>query len=389
MTVPAANPAPRPRSRTADHPTSGMRIGALIREVLASAFAQRVPTIMVAILVAAMCATTLTTVGRSAAAEAQVLTRLDSAGARYLKVRDAKDRGFITEAMVSLAAHISSVETAVGLTNAFDVVNGAIGAGGKKEPTWQVVGDISKVARLDSGRLPQPGEAIISHKAMAGLGLDGAAGFVSGTGAMVGLQFPVVGVYRALEPFEAVGNGVLVSARPGTVAKSLDVVITSAVMVPTTQQSVLALLSRNDPQDISTESPMTLAKLQHQVMGDLGQYGRGLMLLVLGAGALLTAVVVLADVLLRRKDLGRRRALGAPRWVIVSLVVGRAVVAGLAGAIVGTLVTVLVLARWGQGPIVGFALGTALLAVLVAACSAVPPAIAASYQDPVKVLRTP
>lgn len=40
---------------------------------------------------------------------------------------------------------------------------------------------------------------------------------------------------------------------------------------------------------------------------------------VLGAGALLVAIVVLADVFVRRKDLGRRRALGT----IVALVIAR------------------------------------------------------------------
>lgn len=367
----------------------GMRLGALLREVIASAFAQKVPTVMVAILVAAMCATTLATVGRSAAAEAQVLQRLDSAGARFLVVKDAKNNGFLTDSMVAMADGLSTVELAVGLSSPFDVVNGAIGAGAVKVPTWQVLGDMTQMVTLLSGRWPEPGEAIASAAAQDKLGLDGAAGFVAGSGSMMGAQFPIVGIFAVAEPFASVATGVLVAAKPDVVARSLEIVISSAPLVPLTQRSVQQLLARINLDDLVIESPVTLAKLQQEVLGDLGQFGRGLMLLVLGAGALLTAVVVLADVLLRRKDLGRRRALGAPRWVIMALVIGRAVVAGTLGAILGTAVAWLVLARAGQPPIWTFALGTAVLAILVAAIAAIPPAIAASRQDPVKVLRTP
>lgn len=60
----------------------------LAREVAATAVAQRVSTMMVAFLAAAMCVTTLLTVGRAAAAEQQVAARLDAAGSRTLTVTD-------------------------------------------------------------------------------------------------------------------------------------------------------------------------------------------------------------------------------------------------------------------------------------------------------------
>ncbi len=67
----------------------------LAREVAATAVAQRVSTMMVAFLAAAMCVTTLLTVGRAAAAEQQVAARLDAAGSRTLTVTDANEAGFL------------------------------------------------------------------------------------------------------------------------------------------------------------------------------------------------------------------------------------------------------------------------------------------------------
>ena len=372
-----ATRAPRPR-------LPGMRPNLMLREIVVSALTQRVPTIMVSLLAAAMCLTTLLTVGRSAAAETQVQERLEAAGSRQLVVRDRNDEGFLTDDVVDLAASYSTVERAVGLGVATDMSNGALGFGATRVPTWPVLGEIRSVAELTAGRWPDEGEAIASAAALGALGLDYPVGFIVDRH---GATFPVVGQFVPRDPFEHVSEGILVVAPRTSSVRALHVVVDTAEAVGPTQEAVLRTLARQDPQDLLIESPAGLAQLQQEVMGDLGNYGRGLMVLVLAGGAGLTAVVVMSDVLLRRVDLGRRRALGAPRSVIVALVVGRAVMAGLIGAAVGTAAAYAVL--WDQPPVPEFAAGTAILAVLVAAVAAVPPAIAASRQDPVKVLRTP
>ena len=76
----------------------------LAREVAATAVAQRVSTMMVAFLAAAMCVTTLLTVGRAAAAEQQVAARLDAAGSRTLTVTDANEAGFLDGDVVAAVA---------------------------------------------------------------------------------------------------------------------------------------------------------------------------------------------------------------------------------------------------------------------------------------------
>jgi putative ABC transport system permease protein len=360
---------------------------ALLREVAASARAQRVPTALVAVLVAAMCLTAILTVGRAAAAQRQVQHRLEDAGSRQIEVTDQKGKGFLTPATVGAAATMDTVERAVGVTLPRDTTNVAVGAGGTPVPYWQVVGSLRDVAVLTSGRWPNLGEAVASDRALAQLGLDEPAGAVSAGPNTAAVA--VVGTFRARAPFDTLDAGLVGPAAPGTPAHALDVVVRAAPDAELTQAAVLALLARPDPTDVTVRSPRTLAEVQADVLGDLARYDRALLLAVLATGAALVAAVTLGDVLLRRRDLGRRRALGATRGVLTTLVVARAALGGLVGAALGCLCGVALAARVGGAPGAGFVVGTGLLAVLSAAVAAVGPAVVAARQDPVRVLRTP
>lgn len=364
-----------------------MRRRELIREIVASARAQWVPTIMVALLAAAMCVTTLLTVGRTAAAEKQVAARLESAGSRLLVVRDAKNSNFLTVDIVKIAETFPTVERVVGLTAAQDTVSGRVGYGGVRMPMWMLVGEISSAVELVEGRWPAPGEALVSRKAMESFGMDHPVGFIES--ANNGVQFAVVGRFEAKAPFQDQSEGVIVAAPESTTAYSLNVVVVSPDAAAITQAAVVQLLNRADSNELVIQSPTTLAQLQQEVLGDVGEYGRGLLIVVLAGGALLTGIVVGADVLLRRGDLGRRRALGAPRLVITVLVAGRALLSSFVGACTATFVSLAVLAVKDQHPSWEFSTGTVILASLTAMAAALPPAIMASYQDPVRVLRTP
>lgn len=362
-----------------------MVIPELVREIIASAWAQRISTALVAVLVGAMCVTTALTVGRSAAARAEVGARLDAAGSRALEVVDVKDQAFITPSVIRLVDGLGSVERVVGLSASVDVRNSRLGADGAPVAAWTVEGDPAAAVRLVEGRWPGPGEAVVSLSAQRTLGLDEPVGAVR---ASSGAEYPVVGRYVPRTPFDELGSG-LVIAGTGTPVRTLQVVVRDAAGAQVTQRAVLALLARPDVSDVQLTSPVTLAELERTVLGDLGSFGRGLLVLVLGAGGVLVTVVVLADVLMRRVDLGRRRALGAPRWVIIAIVVGRTVVAAVVGALVGTGAAGGALLVLGQPFDAVFAASTAVLAVLVAACAAAAPAVAAAVRDPVRVLRTP
>lgn len=366
-----------------------MRLRELLAEAWASARAQKVPTILVAFLVAAMCATTLLTVGRAAAAQDRVTARIDGAGSRHLVVTDVHGRGFLTSPVIDQAAGLSTAERAVGFATAVDTTNTAIGTGGTRVPTWLVLGDLRATVRLTDGRWPARGEALVSANAQAALGLDAPVGAATTASGDPTTTYPIVGKFAARDPYTDLDAGIVVAAPTGTVASRLDVVVTTSVESDATQRAVLDLLHRADPADLEIQSPATLAQVQADVLGDLAKYNGSLTVFVLLAGALLVAVVALSDVLLHRTEIGRRRALGAPRWALTWLVITRILIGAVVGAIIGTAAATIVVARSGQHPDPAFTTATVLLALLAAGIAATVPALAAAQQDPVRVLRTP
>ena len=160
-------------------------------------------------------------------------------------------------------------------------------------------------------------------------------------------------------------------------------------MARSRRSSEAATVGSREGKSISIQSPVALAELQAEVAADLGTFGRTLLLGVLGAGALLVAIVVLADVLVRRKDLGRRRALGATRGTIVAMVIARTLLPALLGAAIGVGAGLWLAERFNATPPWEFTGGTATLAVLAAIASAILPVLYAATRDPVRVLRTP
>lgn len=368
-----------------------MRTWLTVREALATTWAAKVPSALVAFLVAAMCTGTLATVGRTVAAEEQLLERMDSAGARLLSVSDTRNDALISQTIVDQTAGLSAAERAIGTLPTIDVINGDVGPGGTLVPAWGVHGDLSGVARLTGGRWPGPGEAIVSEEAMSRLGLDAPVGWLAPASTTTVDDWAVVGRFEAREPFTNYESGVLYVAPQGRSLTTLHVVLTSAEAAQQAQTQVLGLIDPPTIDSVGIISPVSLAQLQEEVSGDLANFGRALLLGVLGGGALLVAIVTLADVLVRRKDLGRRRALGATRGTIVTLVVLRTLVPTVIGAGLGTAAGLYVTSRLGAGalPPWQFTLGTAILALLATSVAAVAPAVYAATRDPVRVLRTP
>ncbi|MGY1914193.1 ABC transporter permease [Blastococcus sp. HT6-30] len=234
----------------------------------------------------------------------------------------------------------------------------------RDRPPWTVLGDLGAAATLTSGRLPGPGEAIVAESAAGLLGLDGPAGYVA-WGAQ---EAAVVGTFTAREPFGQLDNGVLIGSPAGALApaSTMYVVIGNPDDVGTTQAQVLQLVDAPSPTDLQVQPPAELAELQSQVREDVGAFGRSLLLLVLAAGAALTGIVVLSDVLLRRTDLGRRRALGATRSTLIALVTLRTTIASTAGSILGAVLGVLLAIWTGSLALWSLVVGALVLAVLTA-----------------------
>ena len=361
-----------------------MTVTGALAEAARTARAHRTTSLLIALLCAAICAVTLLTVGGTAAAEAQVLGRLDAAGSRLLVVTDTTGVGLVTPAAVTVLGELDTVERAVGVDTPFDVRNSGI-TDGLPVPAWRLLGPLDRAVTLLIGRWPRSGEALVSVPAQRTLGMAAPIGaVVDGDGR----EFPVVGAFSAEAPLAFLSTGVVIHQGGDPVA-SAYVVVGSAAAARATEQVVIAALAPPSLDGIEVRSPTALADLQGVVGGDLGGFGRGLLLVTLATGGFLLALVVLAEVLLRRRDLGRRRVLGAPRWGILAIVVARTGVAAAPGVVAGLSVGAAAAAWWGDLPPWAFVAGTAILTLMTATAAAVPPAVLAGWRDPVTVLRTP
>lgn len=237
---------------------------------------------------------------------------------------------------------------------------------------------------LVSGRWPDVGEALIAAGAAASYGLDGPIGAIE---TQSGEELAIVGTFQARDLFRSFAAGSLSPATDRHSMTTLIAVASTASESQALQSAVLQLIAPPDPQDLRVSSPATLADVQQSIGANLTQFSRSLLILVLMAGGVLTAIVVLADTLVRQRDLGRRRALGASRFSIVALVTARTALGATIGIVGGTSLAV-VIARTSLPP-TAFIAGVAVLAFFTATLSAAPPALLAAFRDPVTVLRTP
>lgn len=133
-----------------------------------------------------------------------------------------------------------------------------------------------------------------------------------------------------------------------------------------------------------------MADLRAIIGGELTRQSRGVVRGLLRAAAGATFLNVWGMVVLRRKDFGRRRALGATRLMIVMLVVLQVLVVAVVGAVLGVASGSVWLSLHSQ-PRPSLSYLSALCTGLVAAASlaAALPAGFAAQRDPIAELRVP
>lgn len=134
----------------------------------------------------------------------------------------------------------------------------------------------------------------------------------------------------------------------------------------------------------------TLAQLRGLIQSQLGASSRSLVLALLAVTTVLVAVILYGLVMMRRKDFGRRRALGATRGYVVALLVAQTALLALVGVTVGLLTsTATSLAVRNALPGAEFTLAVSILAIAAAIVAALIPAVAASRREPIRELRVP
>lgn len=345
--------------------------------------AARVSSSITSLIIAGVCAAILSTTGQTVRAEQQVLSRIDAAGTRSIVISDVDGTAGLSPSAVERIASLSEVEWAVGFGPAFDV-RPVANPGGAPVAVRAVYGSLP----------PQVGAALpATGRGVAGVDAVEVLGFLSSFGGVVGegTSLAIAGTFDAVEPLEFLNRTIITSPDGRNDAvRTIHVLVTDSRYVAQTARAALMVLAPEDPSSVTVQTSETLASVRAAVQGELGRFGRRLITLVLAAGLALTALNVYGSVTSRKRDFGRRRALGASRPAIVGLVCAQTGIVATVGASVGSTITGIVLYQTtGSPPDTSFAAAVIVLAVLTAVAAATPPSLIAASRDPVRILRVP
>ncbi|MDT0116603.1 FtsX-like permease family protein [Microbacterium sp. PRF11] len=341
---------------------------------------------LTALIVAGMLLAVMFTTGRTVGAEQRVLATLDSAQTRTILIRADDGAGVRTDVLKRIAA-LQQVEWAGAFGRATDGVNADLPSGERVPVRAVYTEDLGALGIPTARSTSGTPDVWLSADAARELGLSAYAGAVQVGKATWGvggeLDAPTY-----LDIFEPLA---LAPSEDGNADISvLLIVATESRYVSAVAATVSDLLAPEDPGKVSLETSSGLTQLKEVIQGQLGTFSRGLVLALLAVTAVLIGSVVYGLVTLRRRDFGRRRALGASRAVVVWLILGQTFALSLLGAAIGTaLAWILLTVLRDPLPDWSFTVAVSVLLVLAATLSSLLPAVVASRRDPVRELRVP
>ncbi|WP_460946129.1 ABC transporter permease [Okibacterium endophyticum] len=341
---------------------------------------------MTVLTIVGMILAVMLTTGRTVGAEQHVLGSIDSAGTRSIIVRADHGAG-ITASVLDRISSVEGVEWAAGFATTVDATNSEV-RDGTRVPTRIAYGhDLDRLGiPVSPSAAGQLGYA--STNALEQLGLvDGVGAVTLTTGTNYGIAGPI-DTPDFLTPFEPL---VLmpVTDWEGTEAVGLIVVIAKTPELVAPVADILgSVLAAEDPSQAQIHTSEALAQLRGLIQSQLGSFSRGLVLALMGLTGMLVAVLLYGLVMMRRKDFGRRRALGATRSLIVSLLLIQTAFLSIMGIVTGMMVAVVVLLV-ANDPLPGAAFSGALavLTLLTTLIAALIPALIASRREPIRELR--
>ncbi|MGG7449436.1 FtsX-like permease family protein [Plantibacter auratus] len=329
----------------------------------------------------------LATAGRTAGAQLEVLSSIDSVGSRSITVQADSSAG-LESSVLDVVAHISGVEVVAGFGPAHDVENASFP--GQRVPMRFAYGGALAVLGA-SDAAADGAHSYITHAARHRLGLLGVAGGLIRPDS--GESFSVAGQIQ-LPPYMQQYEPLVVAVDPEsatTAPLGLMVVVAEAPSdVAAVAEAVQSVLVVEDPSKVRVSTNARVAELRSEIEGRLGTSNRELVLGIYFLTAMLVCAVLSGVVMLRRKDFGRRRALGASQGLIVALVLLQTAWPSLIGVLLGsggtTLFLVLVSLPTAPPLYTG---AVAITSVGIAVTAALLPAWLASRRDPLLELRIP
>lgn len=365
-------------------------LGELARDAVTSARAQAVATLTLILVLATVCLSILVTTGQTAATEARVVAQIDSAGTRLIALSDEGGAaGILPDAPARLAG-LSDVTWVIGLGVAVDVTNPALPAG--RAAARDMVGDLPPDVELIQGRRPRAGEAVVGVDAAATLNLRPGQGRIQTSGDADAEPVAIVGVFQAAGPLAHLNDTVLIAADPRDVdtLRYVYVMASDVTVIDRLERTLLTSTPALKPAALTVETPTGAIALRDVIAGRLGAASRQLMAVVMGVGAMIMAVTMLSATIARRREFGRRRALGATRSALVATLLAQAAIGAVFGIALGIAGGLAALAATtGSLPTWQFVAGVAGLALLLTLGAAAPIATYAAHRDPLRILRVP
>ncbi len=344
--------------------------------------AQRVFTLLIALVSAIGVFAGVAVSGQGIADERQVLASIDDADTTTIVIRDVDGNADLTSEAVNRINALSHVRWAIGLGPALDAANARIGSA-PDTPVKLVVGTAPPLEVLASDGVG----AWLSPDVRRSLHLQRAAGGIRRSDAN---EYAVLGEFTASEPAEHL-NGFALINDPDDISPLSEIIISvnGPGAVAVVSDAARAVAGPEAPASISVEAPQVLAEVRQVVSGDVRAQGRRSVLAVLATASVITAVVAFAAVSARRRDFGRRRALGARRSDLVILIVAHIVMASSLGSIVGWAAGTVVVRTVTDQPVdLAYPAAVATLMILTSALAGFWPAVLAAVRDPLSVLRS-
>lgn len=358
----------------------------LLREAAATAWSQKVMSGLSVALIAALVFAVMLTTGRSVGAEESILESMDSVGSRSIIVRAEPDAE-LTSDVLHRIANLNGIEWAIALSPATDAVNDRHPEG-SKVPVRMAYGDDMSYLGVGDNVTELVDVAWGSEQAIEALGLADGVGIITLTDTRSYSVLPGIVTPDMMDSFEPL---LVVPAETNTAAEPISILIVVAdepESVAATSKALLSVLSVSDTSKITVENSEIFAELRVAFQNQFSAFSHGLLIAMLVITAVIEASLLFALVLMRRKDFGRRRALGASRSYIIRLLLLQTVLLSLIGYAVGVLASMATL-RFSGAPTPGatFIVALGILILIISAVAAFPPAYLASRREPIKELR--
>ena len=366
------------------------RLSELVRDVFAGARSQIVASVTLMLVLATVCFAILVTTGQSAANEARIVDQIDSAGTRLIALSDSGGESGILPQAPAVLGSLSDAEWAFGLGAAMDVTNPALPA--QRAAARVMIGALPPDLTLVQGRHPRAGEAVVGSGVVGALNLRPELGRIQYDNDPGAEPLAVVGVFEATGPLAQLDDTVLISSAPEDIEtlRYVYVMARDITVVDRLEQLVTTATPAMNPNALTVETPQGAIALRDVIAGRLGAASRQLMAVVMGVGAAIIAVTMVSATSARRRDFGRRRALGASRSVLVATMLGQAAIGALAGIALGIVAGLSVLAATtGSLPTWQFTAGVAGLTLLLTLATSAPISTFAAHRDPLRILRVP